>query len=159
VNAIVESYLQGVSTRKIQEIVAHLGIDHLSLASVSRMVKDLDNQVQAFLLRPIEQKTPYLFVDASYYKIRDGARYVTKAVLVVARVREDGYRKILGARITDCENEEFWSGLFEDLKGTGTCRGSTGRFGWAYRHPEGGGGRLPRRILADVLGPLYPRRY
>jgi putative transposase len=90
VNAIVESYLQGVSTRRVQEIVAHLGIDQLSPASVSRMAKDLDDQVQAFLLRPIEQTIPYLFVDASYYKIRDGARYVTKAVLVVAGVREDG---------------------------------------------------------------------
>jgi putative transposase len=119
VNAIVESYLQGVSTRRIQEIVAHLGIDQLSPASVSRMAKDLDNQVQAFLLRPIEQTIPYLFVDASYYKVRDGARYVTKAVLVVAGVREDGYREILGARVTDCENEGFWSGLFEDLNERG----------------------------------------
>ncbi|KAF5090244.1 IS256 family transposase ISKol5 [anaerobic digester metagenome] len=83
------------------------------------MAKDLDDQVQAFLLRPIEQAIPYLFVDASYYKVRDGARYVTKAVLVVAGVREDGYREILGARITDCENEAFWSGLFEDLKERG----------------------------------------
>ena len=99
VNAIVESYLQGVSTRRVQEIVSHLGIDQLSPASVSRMAKDLDDQVQAFLLRPIEQAIPYLFVDASYYKIRDGARYVTKAVLVVAGVREDGYREILGARV------------------------------------------------------------
>ncbi|MDI3507435.1 MAG: hypothetical protein PWQ69_1415, partial [Methanomicrobiaceae archaeon] len=61
VNAIVESYLQGVSTRKIQEIVSHLGIDQLSPASVSRMARDLDDQVQAFLLRPIEQAIPYLF--------------------------------------------------------------------------------------------------
>lgn len=58
-------------------------------------------------------------MDASYYKVRDGARYVTKAVLVVAGVREDGYREILGARVTECENEEFWSGLFEDLKERG----------------------------------------
>ena len=84
-NAIVESYLQGVSTRKIQEIVVHLGIEQLSTASVSRMAKDLDDQVQASLLRPIEQAIPYLYVDASYYKVRDGARYVTKAVLVVPR--------------------------------------------------------------------------
>jgi putative transposase len=83
------------------------------------MAKDLDDQVQAFLLRPIEQATPYLFVDASYYKVRDGARYVTKAVLVVAGVREDGCREILGAKITDCENKEFWSGFFEDLKERG----------------------------------------
>ena len=65
VNAIVETYLQSVSTRRIQEIVAHLCIDQLSPASVSRMARELDDQVQAFLLRPIEQAIPYLFVDAS----------------------------------------------------------------------------------------------
>jgi putative transposase len=67
-----------------------------------------------FLLRPIEQATPYLFVDTSYYKVRDGAQYVTKAVLVVAGVREDGYWEILGARVAECENGGFWSGLFRN---------------------------------------------
>lgn len=86
------------------------------------MTNDLDDHVQAFLLCPIEQPVAYLFVDASYYKVREGVRYVTKAVLVVAGVREDGYREILGARITDGGNEGFWSGLFEDLKE----RGGTG---------------------------------
>ena len=119
VNAIVESYLQGVSTRRVQWIVQHLGIDQLSPASVSRVAKDLDDTVREFLQRPIEQAIPYLYVDASYYKVRDGARYVTKAVLMVAGVRDDGYREILGARVTDCENEEFWSGLFEDIKERG----------------------------------------
>jgi len=119
VNAISESYLQGVSTRKVQEIVAHLGIEQLSPASVSRMAKDLDDQVREFLQRPIEQAIPYLYVDASYYKVREGPRYVSKAFLTIAGVREDGYREILGARITDCENEAFWSSLFENLKDRG----------------------------------------
>jgi putative transposase len=66
VNAIVESYLRGVSTRRVQEIVAHPGIGHLSRASVSWRTKDLDDQVQVALLRPIEQAIPYLFVDAFY---------------------------------------------------------------------------------------------
>ena len=83
------------------------------------MAKILDDQVQAFLLRSIKQRTPYLFVDASYYKIRDGARYVTKVVSVVAGVREDRYREILDTRVPDYENEVFWSGFFEDLKERG----------------------------------------
>jgi len=118
-NAVAESYLQGVSTRRIQEIVAHLGVEQLSSASVSRMAKDLDEQVQAFFTRPIEEPIPYLFVDASYYKVRDGARYVTKAVLVASGVRADGYREILSANVTDCENEAFWAGQFEELKERG----------------------------------------
>ena len=119
VNAIVESYLQGVSTRKVQAIIAHLGIDQLSPSSVSRIARDLDDQVVAFLNRPIEQVFPYIFVDASYYKVRDGPRYVSKALLVTAGVRDDGYREILGATIADCENEAFWSGFFDDLKERG----------------------------------------
>ena len=69
VNAIAESYLQGVSTRRVKEIVAHLGVEQLSPALVSRMARELDDQVQEFLMRPIEQPIPYLFVDASYYKV------------------------------------------------------------------------------------------
>lgn len=153
VNVVVESYLQGVSTRRVQEIVAHLGIEQLSPASVSRMAKDLDDPVQAFLLRPIEQAIPYLFVDASYSKVREGVRYVTKVVLGVAGVREDGSREILGARMTDCENEAFWSGLFEDLKGRGLLLGPAGHLRWAHRHSEGG--LCQQRILADASGSLH----
>lgn len=119
VNAIVESYLQGVSTRRIKDIVNHLGIEQLSPASVSRMARDLDEQVQAFLKRPIEHKIPYLFVDASYFKVRDGVRYVNKAALIVAGIREDYRREVLGVSITACENEDFWLSIFEDLKERG----------------------------------------
>jgi putative transposase len=119
VNAIIESYLQGVSTRKVQDIVSQLGIDRLSASSVSRISKELDEKVDEFLNRPIDQEVPYLFVDASYFKVRTESRYVTKAFLVITGVREDGYREILGARIADGEDELFWSGLFEELKERG----------------------------------------
>lgn len=88
-------------------------------SSVSRISHDLDDQVKAFLNRPIERSIPYLYVDASYFKVRDGPRYVSKALLVTGGVREDGYREILGARIAACENEIFWSGLFDEMKERG----------------------------------------
>jgi len=94
-------------------------MDQLSPSSVSRIAHDLDEQVNAFLNRPIEQPVPYLYVDASYFKVREGPRYVSKALLVTAGVREDGYREILGARIAACENETFWSGLFDEMKERG----------------------------------------
>jgi len=119
INAIIESYLQGVSTRKVQDIVSQLGIDQLSASSVSRISKELDEKVDEFLKRPIEQVVPYLFVDASYFKVRAESSYVTKAFLVLTGVREDGYREILGARIADGEDELFWSSLFEELKERG----------------------------------------
>jgi len=119
INAIIESYLQGVSTRRVQDIVSRLGIEDLSASSVSRISKGLDEKVEEFLKRPIEHSIPYLFVDASYFKVRTDSRYVTKAFLVVAGIRDDGYREILGARIADGEDELFWSGLFQELADRG----------------------------------------
>lgn len=119
INAVIESYLQGVSTRRIKDIISQLGIEELSPSSVSRISKELDEKVEEFLKRPIERPIPYIFVDASYFKIRNNSRYVTKAFLVVTGIRDDGYREILGARMADVEDEAFWSGLFQDLKDRG----------------------------------------
>ena len=119
INAVIESYLQGVSTRRVQDIVSRLGIEELSASSVSRIAKELDEKVEEFLKRPIEHPVPYLFVDASYFKVRTNSRYVTKAFLIVTGIRDDGYREILGARIADGEDELFWSGLFQDLADRG----------------------------------------
>lgn len=115
INAVLESYLQGVSTRRIQDIVSRLGIKNLSASSVSRISQELDEKVEEFLKRPIEHPIPYLYVDASYFKVRSDSRYVTKAFMIVTGVRDDGYREILGARIADGEDELFWSGLFQEL--------------------------------------------
>jgi transposase-like protein len=119
INAVIESYLQGVSTRKVQDIVSQFGIEDLSASSVSRISKELDAKVEEFLKRQIEHPIPYLFVDASYFKVRTDSRYVTKAFLVVTGIRDDGYREILGARIADGEDELFWSGFFQDLMDRG----------------------------------------
>lgn len=105
-NAIVESYLQGVSTRKVQEVIRHLGVEKISASYVSKIAKELDSKVDLFLSRPIEQHYPYIFVDASYFKIRNDTRYSNKALLVIAGIREDGIREILGARIADSEDEQ-----------------------------------------------------
>lgn len=70
-------------------------------------------------MNPIYSHIPYLFVDASYFKVRDGNRYVSKALLVVAAVREDGYREILGARVADARHDLSWEGIFSELKDRG----------------------------------------
>jgi len=121
INAIVESYLQGVSTRKIEAVVSHLGIDEVSPSYVSKIARQLDENVKMFMEKPIESHIPYLFVDASYFKAREGIRYVSKALLVVAGVKEDGYREILGARVAEAEHELTWEGIFSDLKERGLC--------------------------------------
>jgi transposase-like protein len=118
-NAIMESYLQGVSTRRIKHIISQLGIENISASRVSRIAQELDEKVKEFLSKLIEQEIKYLFVDATYFKIRDSVRYTNKALFVVAGVRKDGYREILGARIADSEDAMFWEDLFTDLKKRG----------------------------------------
>ena len=120
-NAIIESYIQGVSTRRIKQIVEALSDEEISPQFVSNVAKGLNEKVKEFLNRPIEEELPYLFVDASYFKVRDekAGRYRTKALLIVAGVRKDGYREILGLKLVDSEGEGFWLELFEELKERG----------------------------------------
>jgi transposase-like protein len=96
-----------------------LGVNQISASYVSKVAQELDEQVRSFLERPIDSHIPYMFVNASYFKVRDGIQYVNKALLVVAGVREDGYRKILGVRVADAEHELTREGIFSDLKDRG----------------------------------------
>jgi len=108
-NAVVESYIQGVSTRRIKEIIDTLSGEEISPQTVSKIAKELDEKVEEFLNRPIEKEIPYLFVDASYCKVRDekAGRYKTKALLTVAGIREDGHREILGLKLAESEGEDL----------------------------------------------------
>jgi len=117
--AVAESYLQGVSTRRIQKIVRELGLENITASEVSRIVKKLDEDVEKFLKRPIEEPTPFLFIDATYFKIRTDGRYINKALLIATAIREDGYREILSAAVDDSEDESCWENLFEGLKARG----------------------------------------
>ena len=122
VNVIIESYLQGVSTRNVENVISHLGINQISASYVSKVARELDVKVTEFMERTIDSHIPYLFVDASYFKVRDGVKYVNKALLVVVGVRTDGYREILGARVADAEHELTWEGIFSDLKERGLSK-------------------------------------
>jgi len=102
--------------------MAHLGLQQISPSYVSKIAADLDHTVHLFFSRPVDTCIPYLFVDASYFRIRDGVRYVNKALLVIAGIRSDGFREILSARIADCEDELTWEELFVDLKERGLTK-------------------------------------
>ncbi len=117
--AVVESYLQGVSTRNVKNIIEKLGAGGISASAVSMMSKELDGRVDEFLERRIDSGMPYLIVDATYFKVRDGPKYVSKALFIVAGVGFDGHREILGARIADAETELLWEGYFDELKARG----------------------------------------
>jgi putative transposase len=77
--AVAESYLQGVSTQRVEKIMTALGVGEISASSVSRITKELDEKVEEFLSKRIEHEIPYLLIDATYFKVRDGLHYENKA--------------------------------------------------------------------------------
>jgi len=117
--AVAESFLQGISTRRVEKVIRSFGLENISASEVSRIAKKLDEEVQQFLNRPIEEPTPFLYIDASYFKVRTDGRYVNKALLIASGIHQDGYREILSAAVADSEDESCWESLFEDLKARG----------------------------------------
>ena len=116
---IAESYIQGVSTRRMEELVKSFGLNRLSASEVSRICSILDEKVEEFLKKSIEAEIRYLIVDATYFKVRNGAQYKTRALLIIVGIRDDGLREILGASIAESEDSGYWSTLFRSLKDRG----------------------------------------
>jgi putative transposase len=117
--ALMEMYVQGVSTRKVKRITEKLCGLEVSSSQVSELAKGLDEQVEVWRSRPIEKRYPYLVVDALFEKVRHGPHVESDAVLVVTGVREDGYRQHLGAWCGNTESEQTWSEVFADLRSRG----------------------------------------
>ncbi len=105
---VVEAYVKGVSTRKVDDLVRALGIDGISRSEVSRICKVLDDEVRDFLARPIEQECPYLWLDATFHKVREAGRVISVATVVAIGVTRTGERTVLGAATGPSEDHQFW---------------------------------------------------
>jgi len=116
---VQEAFINGVSTRKIDRLAKRLGIDNISASQVSEINKGLDEQVQEFRTRRLENEYPVLWVDALYEKIRDERRVINSAVMVVCGLNTAGERQILAVEAMDGENEENYRTLFRNLKARG----------------------------------------
>jgi putative transposase len=112
---IEEAYVQGVSTRSVDELVKAMGMTGISKSQVSRLAGAIDERVNAFLDRPIEGDWPYLWIDATYVKVREGGRIVSAAVIVAVAVNTDGVREVLGIRVGPSEAEPFWTDVLRSL--------------------------------------------
>ena len=112
---IQEAYIQGVSTRSVDELVKTMGMTGISKSQVSRLCTEIDERVNAFLERPIEGDWPYLWIDATYLKVRQADRIVSVAAIIAVAVNTDGVREILGMAIGPSEAEPFWSGFLRSL--------------------------------------------
>ncbi len=112
---IQEAYIQGVSTRSVDDLVKAMGMSGISKSQVSRLCEEIDGKVKAFLDRPIEGDWPYLWIDATCLKVRRGGRIVSVAVIIAIGVNSDGRREVLGMEIGTSEAEPIWTEFLRKL--------------------------------------------
>jgi transposase-like protein len=112
---VQEAYVHGVSTRKVDDLVKALGLDGLSKSEVSRICAELDPVVEAFRTRPLMGEHPYVWLDATYHKVRIEGRVVSQATVVAIGVTLDGERQILGVDVGASEDGAFWTAFLRSL--------------------------------------------
>jgi len=116
---IQEAYVQGVSTRSVDDLVKAMGGTGVSKSQVSRLCAEIDDKVKAFLDRPLEGDWPYVWLDATYVKVRRNHRIVSVAVIIAVGVNADGRREVLGMDIGPSEAETFWTEFLRRLRRRG----------------------------------------
>lgn len=116
---IQEAYVHGVSTRSVDDLVKAMGGTGISKSQVSRLCEEIDARVNAFLDRPLEGEWPYVWLDATYVKVRRNNRIVSVAVIVAVGVNTDGRREVLGMDIGPSEAETFWTEFLRKLRRRG----------------------------------------
>ena len=119
VAVVLEAYVNGVSTRKVDRLVEQLGIDGMTKDRVSAICRALDEQVELFRGRPLEGAYPYLWLDAKHVKVRDHGRVVSKALVVAYAVHESGVREVIGLDVGEVESGAFWVEFLRSLKKRG----------------------------------------
>jgi len=133
VSVVMEAYVNGVSTRKVDRLVEQLGISGMTKDRVSALCRGLDERVEAFRERPLEGDYPYLWLDAKHLKVRSGAHVRSKALVVAYAVHDTGRREVIGIDLGEVETEAFWVEFLRSLR----ARGLTGVRLCVSDHHEG----------------------
>jgi putative transposase len=115
VAVIQEAWIGGVSTRRVDDLVQAMGLSGISKSTVPKLCKDIDERVNAFLARPLEGEWPYLWLDATYLKVREGGRIVSVAAIIAVAVDTEGRREIVGLHLGPSEAETFWATFLRSL--------------------------------------------
>jgi transposase-like protein len=116
---VLEAYVNGVSTRKVDRLVEQLGVEGMTKDRVSAICRGLDEQVNLFRTRPLDGAYPYLWLDAKHVKVRDRGRVVSKALVVAYAVHETGVREVIGLDVGEVESGSFWVEFLRGLKRRG----------------------------------------
>jgi transposase-like protein len=117
--ALMEMYVQGVSTRKVAAITEELCGTEVSKSQVSSLTVGLDAEIAIWRNRALQKRYPYVFVDATWFRARQDGRVHNDAALIAVGVRESGHREVLGVALADSESEASWNDLFRDLRDRG----------------------------------------
>jgi transposase-like protein len=115
VAVIQEAWVGGVSTRRVDDLVQAMGLSGISKSTVSKLCRDIDERVNAFLDRPLSGEWPYLWLDATYLRQREGGRIVSVAAIIAVAANTEGRREIVGLHIGPSEAETFWSGFLKSM--------------------------------------------
>jgi putative transposase len=119
VAVVQEAYVNGVSTRKVDRLVAQLGIQGMNKDQVSRLCRGLDTQVRVFRERPLEGRYPYLWLDAKVERVREPGGVRHKALVIAYGVHETGRREVIGVDVGEAETESFWREFLRSLRARG----------------------------------------
>ena len=112
---IQEAYIQGISTRSVDDLVKAMGMTGISKSQVSRLCAEIDGKIATFLDRPLEGDWPYVWLDATYVKVRQDGRIVSVAVIIAVGANTAGRREVLGMTIGPSEAETFWTDFLRKL--------------------------------------------
>ena len=118
---IQEAYIQGISTRSVDDLVKAMGMTGISKSQVSRLCGEIDGKIATFLDRPLEGDWPYVWLDATYVKVRQDGRIVSVAVIIAVGANTVGRREVLGMTIGPSEAETFWTDFLRKLARRGLC--------------------------------------
>jgi putative transposase len=154
---VQQTYVHGVSTRAVDDLVKAMGMSGISKSQVSRLCAEIDEKVKAFLSRPIEGDWPYLWIDATYLKVRQNGRIVAVAVIVAVGVNGDGRREVLGMDIGPSEAGTFWTAFLQKLARRG-LRGVKLVISDAHEGIKAAVSKVLLVLLAALPRPLHAQR-
>ena len=152
---IQEAYIHGISTRSVDDLVRAMGMECVSKSQVSRLCAEIDERVRDFLGRPIEGDWPYLWLAATYVKVREAGRIVPVAVTIAVGVNADGRREVLGMAVGSSEAEPFWLDFLRGPPRLARCQAGDLR---RTQRPQGGRDEGAAGNMAKVQGSFRPQR-